>query len=106
MYIQLERDVQIDGFDWDDGNWPKCARHGLSKLEIEDAIRSARFIVDDPHPHEPRLRAVGVTGDARFVFVAFTVRAAGDRRLIRPISARYMHDKEIKSYERNKPENR
>ncbi len=29
---------KIDGFDWDAGNWPKCAKHGLSKQEIEEVF--------------------------------------------------------------------
>jgi uncharacterized DUF497 family protein len=31
--------------------------------------------------------------------VAFTLRMKGDQRLTRPVSARYMHEKEIASYE-------
>jgi uncharacterized protein len=33
------------------------------------------------------------------MFVAFTIRMRGTERLIRPISARYMHAKEIRAYE-------
>jgi uncharacterized DUF497 family protein len=33
------------------------------------------------------------------MFVAFTVRMHDGRRLIRPISARHMHGKEIAGYE-------
>ena len=37
------------------------------------------------------------------IFVVFTLRRRGDDILIRPISARYMHDKEVKSYEKENP---
>jgi uncharacterized DUF497 family protein len=30
----------------------------------------------------------------------FTLRRKGDKQMIRPISARYMHKKEIESYEK------
>jgi hypothetical protein len=30
--------MQIDGVDWDDGNWPKCAAHGVSKADIEHVL--------------------------------------------------------------------
>ena len=28
--------MRIDGFDWNDGNWPKCGKHGVSGAEIEE----------------------------------------------------------------------
>jgi uncharacterized DUF497 family protein len=37
-------------------------------------------------------------------FVVFTLRRRGDAVLIRPISARYMHKKEIKAYEKENPD--
>ena len=30
--------MRIDGFDWDDGNWPKCAKHGLTKEDLESVF--------------------------------------------------------------------
>jgi len=38
------------------------------------------------------------------MFVAFTFRERLGRRLIRAISARYMHKKEIAAYEKENPE--
>jgi len=29
----------IAGFDWDEGNLPKCLKHGVSQDEIEDVFR-------------------------------------------------------------------
>jgi len=48
---------------------------------------------------EPRYLAIGRTAADRYAFVVFTPRQAGTRILLRPISARYMHKKEIKKYE-------
>jgi hypothetical protein len=36
----------------------------------------------------------------RPLFVAFTLRTRDNRQLIRPISARFMHAKEIAAYEK------
>jgi len=43
---------------------------------------------------------VGRDSHGRAMFVAFTMREQTDRLLIRPISARYMHRKEIENYEK------
>lgn len=53
----------------------------------------------DPHPNEPRMRAIGKTTTGRFVFLVCMLRRLGRKTLIRPISARYMHQKEIDHYE-------
>ncbi len=45
-----------------------------------------------------RFRCIGRSRDGRTVFVVFTIRERGGRRMIRPISARYMHRKEIERY--------
>lgn len=57
---------------------------------------------------EDRLIAVGRTGEGRPVFVAFTIRSKNKRRFIRPVTARYMHAKEIAAYEKEsaQPQNR
>jgi uncharacterized DUF497 family protein len=52
------------------------------------------------HAHlEDRLIAVGRTARGRPLFVAFTIRERFRQKSIRPVSARYMHEKEIRSYE-------
>jgi uncharacterized DUF497 family protein len=38
------------------------------------------------------------------VFLVFTVRERGGKHLIRPITARYMHRKEVVSYEKDNPD--
>ncbi len=54
----------------------------------------------DPHPDEPRLRAIGRTAAGRHVFLVLTYREIDDQTKLRPISARYMHQEEIDYYER------
>lgn len=44
--------------------------------------------------------AVGDGKEGRPMFVVFTFRKFGRKRFIRPISARYMHKKEIRKYEK------
>lgn len=90
--------MKIAGFDWDDGNWPKCGKHGAAKAEIEQVIAEARFMVDDRG--EKRLRTAGKTSSGRYVFVAFAFRAKPGGQFVRPISARYMHREEIEFYEK------
>lgn len=92
--------MKIAGFDWDEGNWPKCGKHGVEREDIEAALRAARFRIPDPEPNEPRYRTMAPAGGGRFVFVVFTYRQKDGQQFIRPISARYMHDKEIRAYER------
>ena len=87
------------GFDWDDGNWPKCGKHGVSRAEIEDVLLNTPAVMPDPHPEEPRMRAIGKTFAGRYVFLVFMVRKFDDQLFLRPISARFMHQKEIDHYE-------
>jgi uncharacterized protein len=91
----------IAGFDWDEDNRTKCQKHGVSIAEIESLFAGApMFATDIGHsPTEDRARAVGQAASGRFVFVVFTVRHRNGERFIRPISARYMHRKEIRRYE-------
>ena len=66
--------------------------------------RPILILPDTDHSNtEERLRAIGRTDVGRYVFLVFTVRERGGRRFIRPISARYMHQKEIDSYEEENP---
>jgi len=53
----------------------------------------------DPHPEEPRMRAIGKTAAGRHVFLVFMVREFNRQIFLRPISARFMHQKEIDHYE-------
>ena len=84
------------------GNRAKCQKHGLSLGQIEELFRSVILVGPDPRHSavEERFRAIGKTVDQRGLFVAFTWRVRGRQRLIRPVSARYMHQKEVAAYEK------
>lgn len=92
--------TKITGFDWDDGNWPKCNKHGVTREEIEEIFSFPLKEANDPCTTEIRKRAVGITSAGRHIFLVFTYRIKNGKTLIRPISARYMHQKEIAAYER------
>lgn len=95
-------DEAFSGFDWDDGNRAKCQKHGVSITDIEAVFsRDPPVAPDLKHATaEDRFIAIGRTGEGRPIFVAFTIRIGKNRRYIRPISARYMHKKEIERYEK------
>jgi hypothetical protein len=97
--------MRYGGFDWDAGNRQKCQKHGVSLADIEALFaRGVRVAPDPAHSTtEDRYVAVGRTADYRPLFVVFTLRTSNGRRLIRPISARYMHAKEIARYEQESP---
>ena len=91
--------MKVAGFVWDDGNWPKCGKHGVSVEEIEQVLLGNPAVMSDPHTDEPRMRAIGRTKAGRFVFMVFMLRQDDVKTLLRPISARFMHQKEIDHYE-------
>ncbi len=96
------RAIDFTGFEWDTDKWPKCSKHGVSRVEIEAVFLNGPSIYAHPghSVREQRLRAVGTNDAGRFVYVSFTLRQRGDERLIRPVSARYMHQREIDRYGR------
>lgn len=92
---------RFDGFDWDDGNFDKCQKHGVAISEIEMLFRAEPLIGPDPNIEtEERFRAIGRIENGRYVFAVFTFRKIEGKKLIRPISARYMHSKEVSHYEK------
>ena len=99
-------DVAVAGFDWDAGNRAKCQKHGVSVAEVEGLFsRSLLIIPDASHSQsEERLRAIGKTASGRSVFLVFTIRVRAGKRVIRPVSARYMHRKEVRHYEKENPD--
>jgi uncharacterized DUF497 family protein len=102
--------LQASGFDWVAVNRTKCQKHGVSIAEIEELfIHSPRIAPAPEHSaDEDRLIAVGRTSTGRPVFVAFTMRTKDRRRLIRPVTARFMQAKEAAAYESQSaaPQNR
>ncbi len=89
-------------YEWDAGNLDKCQTHGVSIAEIEQVLDNDPFLVPDydHSQHEDRNIAVGTNRSGRPIFVIFTLRLSGGEELVRPISARYMHRKEIEKYGR------
>src|SRR3974377_170663 len=98
-------DLRVSGFDWDDGNREKCQKHGVSITEIEALFAHSPRIAPSPKhsADEDRLIAVGRISTGRPIFVAFILRTKNQGRLIRPVTARYMHAKEIAAYEKESP---
>jgi hypothetical protein len=94
--------ITVAGFDWDDGNREKCRSHGMTAVEVEEVFRIAPAVFPDPihSASETRLRAIVPVGAGRFAFVVFTLRRGDAGMLIRPISARWMHRREIEHYAR------
>jgi len=91
--------MEISGFDWDGGNWPKCGKHGVSRVEIEQLFAGHPVIMPDPYRQEPRMRAIGKTPQGRYIFLVFMLRQIDNQTKIRVISARYMHKEEVEYYE-------
>ncbi len=93
--------MQIAGFDWDEGNAQKCKKHGVELLEIEYVLSQNPIMRPDPlHSYtERRIQAVGKNKSHRYIFIVFTYRTKLKQRYIRPISARYMHQKETNNYQ-------
>jgi len=92
------KNTNFTGFLWDDGNIEKCQTHGVTIVEIEYVFMHSPAVAPDiSHSHEERrFQAIGKTREGRNVFVVFTFRKGA----IRPISARYMHQKEVDFYEK------
>lgn len=92
----------VEGFDWDAGNIRKCEIHGLAMTDIEDVFsRPLHILADSQHSErEDRFIAVGKAADGRGIFVGFTLRPGKKGFLIRPITARFMHKREVEKYEK------
>lgn len=96
--------ARISGFQWDRGNWPKCGKHGVSRAEIEALFSGDVAVRPDPDhsDEEERFFAIGSNSEGRWLFVVFTPRRVDGHTLIRPLSARYMHRKEVEHYAQQK----
>lgn len=81
---------------------PSAKKHGVSLSELESLFRRPVMVEPDPahSAQEERFKAIGTTDAGRHVFVVFTLRRRAGDTLIRPVSARYMHSKEVKHYEK------
>ena len=92
----------FSGFNWDEANLKKCQKHGVTIEEVESVFSGTPPIGPDAghSTAEARFLAIGTARSGRYVFLAFTWRERDGAKLIRPISARYMHAKEVQHYER------
>ena len=98
--------MEVAGFDWDQANTSKCLSHGLSIKEIEALFRSTPRVAPDPShwATEDRLIAIGHSKKRPAAVRGFyDADEKAGRRLIRPISARYMRAREIRNYEAENP---
>ncbi|MFZ2556032.1 MAG: BrnT family toxin [Minisyncoccia bacterium] len=88
------------GFDWDSANTKKCEKHGVSIADIELLFMHEPGVYpDSKHSDvEERHLAIGINDAGRHIAVVFTYRERDGTTIIRPISARYMHKKEINRY--------
>ena len=95
-------EVKIEGFDWDSGNSFKSGmKHGISWEAIEEFFHGRIFVAPDlkHSTTEERHLAIGRGPGRKPMIVAFTIRETKGLKLIRAISARFMHTKEAKKYE-------
>jgi len=92
--------VEFSGFDWDAGNTAKCQKHGLSINEIEELLAGDPLVVEDERHSldEKRLIAIGLNRNGRMIFIEFTIRRRAGLQMIRPVTARYMREKEFFRY--------
>jgi len=88
---------QVEGFEWDQGNNRKSVeKHDLSQAEAEQVFFNEPLLIVEDVSHssyEIRLHGLGQTDAGRLPHVSFTLRSNG--KLIRVISARTMHRKEL-----------
>ena len=91
--------MRVAGIEWDGGNWPKCGKHGVDREDVEHALRHMTFRIPDPNPDEVRYRTASRTRGGRPVFIVYTHRQRDGKTWLRPVSARYMHGKEVSQYE-------
>jgi len=96
--IELKEPKQ---FQWDHGNERKSSdKHNVSKQEAEQVFFNQPLLLLEDNVHsqkEIRFHALGRTDNNRKLHISFTIR----ENQIRVISARSMHRKESKNYEKN-----
>lgn len=87
------------GFEWDEWNGPKIwEKHAVSQAECEQVFFNEPLIVAEDIKHsdeEQRYYVLGVTDQARELFLVFTMR----KYQIRVITSRDMNRKERKVYQ-------
>jgi uncharacterized DUF497 family protein len=96
----------IIGFMWDAGNYEKCQKHGVSIEETEYIFQTKPLLFSDlKHSSEEyRFIIIGKSCKNKYIFVVFTVVDQENGKHIRPISVRYMHQKEVNRYGKKLPD--
>ncbi|KPF71240.1 hypothetical protein IP69_07520 [Bosea sp. AAP35] len=95
--------MQFLDFEWNAGNWPKCAKHGLSREDIESVFAATPVVIPTrAATAETRYAAIGRTLASRYAFIVFTLRITPAGTRIRPISACPMHAKKVQYYDSTK----
>ncbi len=89
--------MRISAFDWDERNENHIAAHGISIVEVEEALffRGPFY----QRTRDGRYIAYAVTEDGRYLFIVFVLKSSAR---IRIISARDMTDKEKRYYKKRK----
>jgi hypothetical protein len=94
----VEEISRATGFEWDEWNGPKIwEKHSVSQAECEQVFFNEPLVVSEDFKHsdeEQRYYVLGVTDQARELFLVFTMRT----KRIRVITARDMNRKERKVY--------
>lgn len=92
--MNLKTLADVVGFDWDKANKSKIEKR-MSLEEVEEAFTGQPYIAfDAKHSQEEQRWFLINHVRKRYMVVVFTVR----KNKIRPISARFMHKREIKKY--------
>ena len=103
----MEVEVKIvcaDGFDWDTGDLLKILNRGIIPQLIDEFFLREQLLSPD-YKHsasEERFIAVGKSYNGRYMLVSYTMRVKNNLNLIRVVTARCMHKKEIIFYEKVK----
>ena len=101
--------MRFEGFNWDEGNSGKCTKHGLNRKNIEKFFLQKEIYVAPDLKHsdlETRFLAIGKGPDKKYIIVVFTFRDVKGQKFLRPISARFMHKKEVQKYEKEFKKNK
>ena len=86
--------MKFAGLDWDGGNLSKCLEHGVALGQIEALFSGDVYIVRETVIAGERRSLAFGNGAGRWIFCIFTWR--GEK--VRPVSVRFMHDKEVRRY--------
>jgi predicted DNA binding CopG/RHH family protein len=94
--------MEFSSFDWDDGNFAKCQRHGVSIAVIESLFeRPVAILPDDRHSQSESSdrQGGGWASSLRRLHRA----ASEQRNLDTSDQRRYMHEKEVRALKKKIP---